>query len=53
MGEPVEKLDAARTHFLQGRGLTVIRVENVELLREPRVVFDRLERDVRMLRDTQ
>ncbi|HVT03868.1 MAG TPA: DUF559 domain-containing protein [Thermoanaerobaculia bacterium] len=50
MGAAVQELDTARTSFLQSRGLTVIRIENNELLREPRVVFDRIERVVRSLR---
>ena len=50
MGAPMQELDAARTRFMQSRGLTVIRVENDEFLRETREVFDRIERLVLSLR---
>jgi len=53
MGAEVQELDAARTRFLQSRGLTVIRIENEELMREPRVVFDRIELVVRALRGSR
>lgn len=46
----VAERDAERTEFLQSRGLTVVRVENEELIVNPHMVFDRLGRIIAGLR---
>ncbi len=48
--EVVSMRDNERTRFLQSRGVTVIRIENEELIVEPQVVYARLERVVERLR---
>ena len=47
---PAQASDARRTHELQSKGFTVTRIENEEMLLNPKIVFERLTRLVVALR---
>ena len=42
-------IDAPRTRFLQSRGLTIVRIENDELIHDTRTALDRVERIAKAL----
>ena len=46
----VQIYDARRTHYLQARGYTVTRIENEELLVNPKTAFDRIVRLIESLK---